>query len=135
QDDSDVLHGEPSEGALAQRLAYTLLDGRNELSRDGAADDLVDELESRSPLEHLDAQEHLSELPGPTRLLLVPAMALRSARDGLAIRDARGMRLHAHSITLAHPLEQHAQMEFAHPVQHGLIDGRMVLDAHARVFR
>ncbi len=44
------------------------------------------------------------------------------------------MRLDAHSVALDHSLEQDAQVELAAPIQHRLVDGGMMLDAHARIF-
>ena len=45
------------------------------------------------------------------------------------------VRLAAHAVALAHALEQHAQMQLAHAVQHGLVQARVMLDAHARILR
>ena len=100
-----------------------------------SAHHFVDELETLAALERLDAQEHLAELPRAAGLLLVPAVPFRLARDGLAIGNARRVRLHAHAVALRHALEQHAQVELAHAVQHGLIERGVMLEAHARIFR
>jgi len=44
-----VVHGVPGQHAGRQRLADALLDRLDELPRDGAADDVVDELEPLRP--------------------------------------------------------------------------------------
>ena len=44
-----------------------------------------------------------------------------------------GCVLHVHAVALGHALEQHPQVKLAHAVEHRLVHGRVVLDAHARV--
>ena len=56
-----------------------LLDRGDELAGDGAAHDLVDELEARAPLERLDAEGAHAELPVTAALLLVLALGLGGA--------------------------------------------------------
>ena len=80
---------EAGDRAFGQHLAHAFLDGRDELARDRAAHDVVDELEARAALERLDAQVHLAELAGATRLLLVAAVAFGRPRDRLAVGHAR----------------------------------------------
>jgi hypothetical protein len=43
------------------------------------------------------------------------------------------MRLALHTVTLAHPIEQHAQVQLTHPIENRLIEARVMLDAHARI--
>ena len=64
------------DGAALQHLAHALLDGGNELAGNGAADDVVDELEAAPRAQRRDAQKHLAELAGAAGLLLVAVMAL-----------------------------------------------------------
>ena len=45
------------------------------------------------------------------------------------------MGLHLHAVALAHALEQHPHVKFAHAVEDGLVDRGVMLDAHARIFR
>ena len=133
--DAQVLDREARERPFAEHLAHALLHRRDVLAGNRTAEDVVDELEAAAAPERLDAQVHLAELPGPAGLLLVPVMAVGRAGDRLAVRDARRVGLHVHPVALRHALEQHAQVQFAHAVEHGLIDRRVVLDAHAGVFR
>ena len=63
--------GKPSTPPLLHRLVHALLDRGDELARDGAADDRVDELEAGAALERLDAQERDPELAVAAGLLLV----------------------------------------------------------------
>ena len=61
-------------------LLDALLHGRDELPGDGAADDLVDELEARASLEGLDAHEGHAELAVAAGLLLVLALGFGACR-------------------------------------------------------
>ena len=120
-DDAHVLQRIAGDRPFGQHLAHAFLDRRNELVGDRAADHLVDELESRAARQRLDSQVHLAELARAAGLLLVAAMAFRPARDGLAIGNARRMRLDVHAVALGHALEHHAQVQLAHAVEHGLV--------------
>src|SRR5688572_3218635 len=85
--DPDVDDREPVEPALVHCLQDSLLDRGDELARDGAADDGVDELEAAAAGDgiHLDVGD--AELPVPATLLLVLSLGLRMTRDGLAVGD------------------------------------------------
>src|SRR4029450_3819162 len=93
----------------------------NELVGDGAANHLVDELETRTALQRFNLEVHLAKLAGATRLLLVTAVAFCATRDGLTVRDARRMRLDVHAVTLGHALEHHPEVQLAHAVEHCLV--------------
>ena len=134
-DDAHVLQRVARDRAFAQHLAHSFFYRGNELVGNRAAHDLVDELEARAARERLDLEVHLAELARAAGLLLVAAMAFGRARDGLAIRNARRVRLDVHAVPLGHALEHHAQVQLAHAVEHGLVHARVMLDAHARILR
>src|SRR5262249_56957237 len=69
--DLHVDDGIAEHAAVLHRLDNALLDGGDELTRDGAADDLVDELEAGPSLLRLDAHERHAELAVAARPLLV----------------------------------------------------------------
>ena len=64
-----------------------LLHRRDVLPGDGAAHDLVDELEALAALERLDADRRHAELAVAAGLLLVLALGLGLLGDGLAVGD------------------------------------------------
>ena len=66
--------------AVLHRLRDALLDRGDELPGDGAADDLVLELEALAPLERLDADDGDAELAVAAGLLLVLALGLGRRR-------------------------------------------------------
>ena len=70
------------------------LDGGDELPRDRAAEDLVDELELAAARQRLHADLAVAELAVAAGLLLVAAVSVDARRDGLAIGDARRLQVH-----------------------------------------
>ena len=78
--DLHVDDGEAEHAAVLHRLGDALLDRGDELARDRAADDLVDELEAAAALERLDPHERHAELPVTAGLLLVLALGLGLVR-------------------------------------------------------
>ena len=85
--DAEVDHRVAGEEALPPDLLDALLDGRDEVARDRAAVDVVHELEVLAAGQRLDADPAVGELAVAAGLLLVAAMGLGRARDGLAVGD------------------------------------------------
>src|SRR6185312_3906363 len=102
-----VLDGKSGNRALGEHLTHAFLDCRYVLARNGSAYHIVHELEPGAALERFDAQEHFAELARTARLFLVAAVPLGRTHDGLAVWNARRMRLHAHAVVLGHALEHH----------------------------
>ena len=90
--DLDVDEREAGEDAAVARLADALLDGRDELLRDDAADDLVVEDEARAALVRLDAQLDVAVLAVAAGLLDVLVVLDDGLRDRLAVGDLRACR-------------------------------------------
>ena len=95
-DHAHVLQLIAGDGAVFEHLAHAFFDGGNELARNRAALDFVDELEAAAARQRLDAQEHFAELAGAAGLLLVAVMAFglarRSSRDRRSSADASSPR-------------------------------------------
>ena len=128
-----ALHRIPGHRALTENLANAFFDRGNELAGYGAADGLVDELESRAPLQRLDLQIDLAKLAGTAGLFLVSAMTFRCPRHRLPVRHLRRMRFHFEPVVLAKPLQRQAQMQLAHTPDDRLVGLRVVIDYQARV--
>src|SRR5439155_13859160 len=92
-----------------EHLAHALLDRGDELRRDRATLDLVDELEARAARQRLDSQIDLAELAGAAALLLVPVVSLGRRGDGLAVCDSRRARVDLAFVGVVHAVEQRAQ--------------------------
>ena len=71
-----------------------LLDGRDELPRNGAAEDVVDELEVAAARQRLHLDLAVAELAVAAGLLLVPAVRLGGRGDRLPVRNPRRLEVH-----------------------------------------
>ena len=114
EDDAHVLDGVAGEHAFGEGLAHALLDGRDVLVRDRAADDGVHELEPRAALARLHLEPDLAELAVPAALFLMAVIGRRRDRDGFLVRDARRLGRDADAEPAAEPVEQHVEVEPAH---------------------
>src|SRR5439155_16936884 len=94
--DENILQRIAGDDALIEQVVNSLFDGRDELARDGAAEDFVDDLDAAAALvlavgrivgERLDAQKHFAELPGAAGLFLVAMMSLSLELNRLAVCD------------------------------------------------
>src|SRR4030095_527897 len=91
---ADVDDREAGQRAMRQALEGTPRDGRDQVPRDGAADDLVDELESAPTGHRFYAEVADAEHALAAGLLLQLALhVLDLARDRLAVRDLRPREL------------------------------------------
>ena len=79
--------GKPARTAAVHRFLHALLDGRDELLGDDAADDVVVEDVALAALARLDLHQHVPELATTARLLGVLVLAGDLGRDRLAVRD------------------------------------------------
>ncbi|GAO26586.1 hypothetical protein ALISP_6406 [Alicycliphilus sp. B1] len=132
-DDADVLHRVAGDDALGQRLAHALLDRGHELAGDGAALDLVDELEAGAARQRFHAQVHLAELAGAAALLLVAVLRGRTLAYGLAVGDARRPGLDLELVARLQALQQHAQVQLAQAIDHGFVGTGQVFKPEAGV--
>ena len=113
--DAQVHHRVARELALAQRLDDALLDGRDERPRDRAADDLVDELEAVAALQGLDPDPAVPVLAPPAALLLVLALGLGRAGDGLAVGHVGRGQLHRDAEAPLDALGHHLDVHLGEP--------------------
>jgi hypothetical protein len=119
--------------AVGHRLHDALLDRRDELRRDRAADDLGLEHEPLAVAGggELDVTDRV--LAVPAGLLHVPAVALGRPSDRLAIRDLRGLVHDVDAELLLEPVHLDVQVRLAHPVDHGLVGLLDPIHAERRV--
>src|SRR5207237_10785432 len=93
----------------------------DELARDRAADDLVDELEAAAARERLDLDVGHGVLAVTAGLLHVAALGLSAGLDGLPVRDLRGMMGGLDAELALHALHRHVEVGLAAAVAHGLV--------------
>src|SRR4051794_8444620 len=101
-DDAHVLHRKSCERSHGEHFAHAFFHRRNELRRNRAALDLIDELETFAARERLDLEKHFAELAGAAALFLVAVMAFGARSDGLSIRNARRLGAHIDAILFLH---------------------------------
>src|SRR5687768_6578660 len=89
---------------MLHRLADALLDRRDELPGDHAADDLVDELEAGAALGRLDLQIADAVLAVAAGLADVPSLSLGGRRDRLHVRDLRQADVDVDTVLASQPL-------------------------------
>ena len=124
---------EADQAALGERAAETLVAGRDELGRDGAAADLVDELVV-PPLARLDVAGHPGVLARAAGLLAVQVVEVGPLRDRLAVGDLRGAGLDHGAVLAAHPLDVDVEVQLAHAGDDGLAALLVEVDPEGRVF-
>ena len=90
----EVDHREAGEEAAHPRVLDALFDGGDELSRDRAAEDVVDELEIAAARQRLHLDLAVAELSVPAGLLLVAPVGLGRRGDRLAVGDAGRLQVH-----------------------------------------
>ena len=90
---AEIDHRVAGEEAAQPRVLQALLDGRDELPRDRAAEDVVDELEVAAARQRIELDLAVAELAVAAGLLLVAAVRLGRRGDRLAIRDARDLEV------------------------------------------
>ncbi len=87
EDGTEVHHGESRQESAGGSVADAFLDGGNPVLGDGAAKDVVDELDALAALDRLHLDAANAELAVAARLLLVLAFDVGFAADGFTVRD------------------------------------------------
>src|SRR5512142_1451596 len=119
--------------AAIERFLHALLDGGDELARDGAAGDLVDELVAFAAGLRLDPQVTMAVLAAAARLLDVLAFGLGVLGDGLAVRDLRPAHVAFHLVLALHAVDDDVEVKLAHAGNDELVGLFVGPDAERRV--
>ena len=118
---------------VSERLLDPLLDRGDELGRDRAALDLVDEVEALAG-RRLDVDDDVAELAAAAGLADEAALdLLDSLADRLAVGDLRACRRWRRLELAQHAVDDHLEVELAHPVDQGLAGLLVGLDLEGRV--
>ena len=129
----DVDHRVARVDARVERLADALVDRLDVLARDGAADDLVDELVAGALLAGLDLDDGVAVLALAAGLAHEAAVALAAPADGLAVGDLRLADVGRDLELADHPVDEHVEVQLAHAGDEGLAGLLVRLDAERRV--
>ncbi len=135
QRDADVDDGVAGHHTLLHLLPHPLLHRGDELARDGAAHDLVDELEPAATGQrlHLDVADR--ELSVPAGLLDVPAVTGGLAGERLAQRHLQLHLVDLGAVPGAEPVDQDVGVRLTHAPQHDLVGLGVVLHPQRRILR
>ena len=107
--------GKPCTPPVRHRLLDALLHGRDELAGDGAADDLVDELEARHPARSGSTRSQATpNWPWPPVCFLYLPSASAGRADRLPVGDADLLGVDVHAELARQPLERDGQVRLAH---------------------
>ena len=117
----DVDHRVPADHAVDHRLDDALLDRRDELVRDRAAEDLALVDEPLTVGEGLDLDRADGVLAVTTALFHVPTGGGRLAADRFPEGDLRGAGDDVDAELALEPLDHDLEVGLAHPVHHGLV--------------
>ena len=131
--DAEVDHRKAGEIAAHARFLNALFHRRNELARDRAAEDVVDELEVRAARQRLDLDLAVAELAVAAGLLLVAAVRLGRRLDRLAIRDARRLEVDVDAEAPLQFRDRHLDVELALAVEQQLLGLRIAAVADRRI--
>src|SRR5215207_303017 len=112
-----VNHGVAGDVPPSHRLDDSLLHCRDELARDGAADDAVLELEARTAGQRGELYPRVAELAPATGLLLVAALGLGRARDRLHKGHLRRPRLDLDPVAVLDSLQCEFDVHLGKPGQ------------------
>src|SRR5262249_31640242 len=126
---------EADERPLLDGLAEALVARRDVLTRDRAADDLVDELVVPHGVgrERLEVAADFRVLTGAAGLLLMRIGDLRAAGDRLAIRDLRLAGDDFAVVLALHALDVNVEVKLAHAADDGLLRLLILVHAEGRV--
>src|SRR5215218_7170687 len=112
-----VNHGVAGDIPAGHRLDDSLLHRRDELARDGAADDAVLELEARTAGQRGELYPRVAELAPATSLFLVAALGLGRARDRLHKGHLRRPRLDLDPVAVLDSLQCEFDVHLGKPGQ------------------
>ena len=129
----EVDHRVAGEEAAHARVLDALLDGRDELPRDRAAEDVVHELEVAAARQRLDLDLAVAELAVAAGLLLVPAVRLGGRGDRLAVRNPRRLEVHLDAEAALQLRDRDLDVQLALSRQQQLVRLRVARVADARV--
>ena len=134
KDRAEIHHREARQIAALGGGADALLHRRNVVLGNGAAEDIVHELESRAARQRLHAHAADAELAVAAGLLLVLAFGVGFGAYGLAVGHLGRLQRHVHLEALAQLGHHHLDVLLARSRQQKLLGLRVARKAQRQVF-
>jgi hypothetical protein len=128
-----LFNGEARQHPAFERLGNAFFNGGDELLRNGAAVNLVQELEVFL-LIRLHAKLHLGILSAATGLLLMRVLVLGVVANGLTVGDLRFAHIRFDVEFALHALDDDLEMQFAHAGQNRLTSLGIGIHLQRRIF-
>ena len=111
------VHYRAAEWSLSHRVLNPRLYGRDVLSGDHSPGDLVREFEPRAARQRSDLDEHVTILPMPSGLLLVPAALGHGIADRFPHRNGRRASRDIQSVAPFQPGKRQREVFVVHPFE------------------
>ena len=133
--DLEIYHGVPGDKSSLHPLTDTLLNCRDIVARDGAADDVIDKFKAFTALHRGEVNPDIAELPSTPRLPFMSAVdAPDAAAHCLAIRHFRGRELGLHTELIRHPATIDGNVQFSESRDTELFRLFVAFESENRVF-
>src|SRR5262245_8581768 len=129
----EIDYRESGEESLRGCFHNSFLHRGNEISRDRASEDLIDELKVLSARQGLHSDLAVAVLTVPTRLLLVSALNIRVAADSFPIRNFGSLQDDFDPIALAQLCYCHLDVKLPRSGQEKLFGLRISIVLERRV--
>jgi len=130
----EVDDGVSRDDALGHGLDDAFFYGGAVLLRNDAADDPVHKFEPRAPGQRFDFQPGVAVLPPSAGLLLVLALDVRLALDGLLVRNLGGFQVDLNAELPPHLFHGDLDVDLSHPGYDHLLGLVVPVEMHGRVF-
>ena len=131
---AEVDHGVAGEVAADGGFEDALFDGGDEVAGDGAAEDVVDELEAAAAREGFDADLAVAELAVASALFLVAAVAGGGGADGFAVGDLGGFQRDFGVVAAAELGDDRFDVELAGAGEEEVVGLGVAVEAELEIF-
>ena len=133
QSDAHINYRIASQNAFIHSFTHAFFYSRNVLTRNGAAENLINELEAASRRQGFHLNNNVTILAMAAGLFLVLAFNLSAATDGFTIFDNRSLQLSFHTKFTLHTLHDNFDVLVAHTADQGFLGYRVLSYDNGRI--
>src|SRR3989344_7059674 len=110
----NVNYGKTGNDSFVQGLAHSFFARINELFRNNASSDGINEFKTGAALLRLNSQPNMAVLTASSRLAYIFSFGLCHACNGFFVSDLRAADIYANAKFSFHSVNDYLQMEFSH---------------------